>query len=574
LSRKRLFILFFIALFCFSSRVFAVTPPASQQASGQEGLNEQQERDRKLREKVEQPLPKIENQVIPQPEQPPVVGNQKTLIKAIVVSGNTILRESEINAIVQPFDNKELSVSDMQKVADLITDAYRKKGFITTRAVIPPQKVTNNTLELKVIVGLMGNLEVRGNHYFRKSLFTRRVTLKKGEPFNYNKLRSDLYNINQYPDRNVKATITPGQEPGETDVLFDVKDHLPIHVSFSWDDFGSKYLGRDRYLGTATDNNLLGFDDILTFQYQASEVKDAYRLESFRYLVPVTNNTQVGFYSTRNQITLQNEFKDTMARGKSDIYGGFVNQTLYNQPDLKIVADLGFDYKDVYNFLLGIESSRDLERVAKGGINVDYTDRFLGRNILNDEVDFGIPDIFGGSRAVDPHSSVLGAGGRFTKDVFDLLRLQALPFDSTLLIKGEAQFSGNDLDATEQYQLGGIANVRGFAPGEAVGDSGQTATAELGLPVYGIPKDLRIPFTSTKLYDAFRLAAFYDWGHVALRDPQPGEAKDRTLGSYGCGARLTLPNNFFFRVDAAWPSTGKPSDDRSEHTWMQVTKQF
>ncbi len=97
----------------------------------------------------------------------------------------------------------------------------------------------------------------------------------------------------------------------------------------------------------------MGFDDILTFQYQRLK-RDAYRLESFRYLVPVTNNTQVGFYSTRNQIQLQEQFKDTMARGKSDIYGGFVNQTLDNDPDLKIVADLGFDYKDVYNFLLGV----------------------------------------------------------------------------------------------------------------------------------------------------------------------------------------------------------------------------
>jgi len=212
--------------------------------------------------------------------------------------------------------------------------------------------------------------------------------------------------------------------------------------------------------------------------------------------------------------------------------------------------------------------------VAKGGINIDYSDNFYGRNIINDEIDFGIPDIGGGSRAVDPNSSVLGAGGRFTKDVFDYLRLQSLPFDSTLLLKTEAQFSGNVLDATEEYQLGGISNVRGFAPGEAVGDNGQTATAELGLPVYGIPKDLRIPFTSTKLYDSLRLAAFYDWGHVFLREPQPGEFKDRILDDYGCGLRLTLPQNFFFRIDAAWPVTGQPSDGRNEHTWIQVTKQF
>ena len=574
LLRKRLSILFLIPLLCFSPRVFAAPPPTAQQASGQQALSEQQERERKLREKIEKPLPKVENPAVPENQQPPVVGNQKALINKIVVSVNTILSESVINSIVQPFEGKELTLTDMQKVADLITDAFRKKGFITTRAIIPPQKVVNNTLELKIVVGWMGNMDVRGNHYFKTFLFTRRVTLKKGEPFNYNKLRSDLFNINQYPDRNVKATITPGQEPGQTDVLFDVKDHLPIHVSFSYDNFGSKFLSKNRFLGTATDNNLLGLDDILTFQYQISEKYNAYKLESLRYLVPVTNNTQVGFYSTRNQVELQGQFKATKARGKSDIYGVFVNQTLYNQPDLKIVADLGFDYKNVFNFLSGVESSRDLERVFKTGFNVDYTDNFYGRNIFSDQLSFGIPDIMGGLRAVDSRSSVLGAGGKFTKDVVDYLRLQTLPFDSTLLIKSEAQFASRTLDATEEYQLGGIANVRGFAPGEAVGDNGQSATAELGIPVYGIPKNLKIPFSSAKLYDALRVAAFYDWGHVHLRTSQPGVFKSRILDSYGCGLRVTLPENFFFRVDFAWPVTGQPSDHRGEHTWVQVTKQF
>ena len=572
--RKRLSILFLIPLFCFSPRAFAATPPTSQQASGQTASSEQQERERKLREKIEKPLPKVENAPIVQPQQPPAAGNQKTLIKKIIVGGNTLLPQSEIDSIIKPFEGKELAVADMQKAADLITDAFRKKGFITTRAIIPPQKVLNYTLELKVIVGLMGNLDIRGNHYFKKKLFTERVTLKKGEPFNYYKLRSDLFNINQYPDRNVKAIITPGQEPGETDVLLDVKDHLPIHVSFSFDNFGSKYLGKNRFTGIATDNNLLGFDDILTFQYQISQEHSAYKLESFRYLAPVTNNTQVGIYSTRNQIELQGQFKDTKARGKSAIYGAFINQTLVNDPDLKIVANLGFDYKDIFNFLLGVESSRDIERVAKTSFNVDYTDSFYGRNIVNDDLEVGIPDMWGGNRSVDTRSSVLGSGGKFIKDIFDYLRLQTLPFDSTLLIKGEAQFASRTLDATEQYQLGGIANIRGFAPGEAVGDNGQSATAELGLPVYGIPKNLQVPFSSAKLYDALRLAAFYDWGRVTVRVPQSGQFKDRVLDSYGCGIRLTLPENFFFRVDFAWPVTGKPSDGRNEHTWVQVTKQF
>ena len=571
---KRLLAVLLILIFSFIPKSFSALPSASQQASGQEGLSEQQERERKLQEKVEQPLPKPEEAPVVTPQQPGAVGNEKTLIKTIVVTGNTILPQSQIDSITAPFENTEMSVTDMQKVADLITDAFRKNGFITTRAIIPPQKVVNNTLDLQVIVGLMGNLDVRGNRYFKKGLFIKRVTLKKGEPFNYNALRSDLYNINQYPDRNVKATITPGQEPGQTDILLDVKDQLPIHVGMSYDNFGSLYLGKHRFTGSVTDDNLLGLDDILTFQYQFSGIHDAYKLESFRYLLPVSTNTQVGFYSTRNQYVLQEQFKDTLARGKADIYGTFVNQTFYNQPDLKIVGNLGFDYKNVYNFLLGLESSRDLERVFKTGLNVDYTDYLMGRNIINDEIDEGAPGIMGGSIAEDPNSSVLGAGGKFTKDVLDYLRLQSLPFDSTLLLKSEAQFSSRTLNATEQYQLGGIANVRGFAPGEAVGDSGQTFTSEFGFPIYGMPKGIDLPFTHDNLYDALRLAAFYDWGHVNIRAPQPGEIKDRILDSYGCGARLTLPQNFSVRLDLAWPVTGQPSDSRHEYTWLQVTKQF
>lgn len=568
---KRLFIFFLISLFSFSPRIFAAIPPVSQQASGQEGLSEQQERERQLNEKVQQPLPKVENAPVA-PTQPQAANNAKTLITKIIVTGNTILPPSEINSIIKPFEGKELTVTDMQKVADLITDAFRKKGFITTRAIIPPQKVVNNTLVLNVVLGLMGELDVRGNHYFRKSLFTKRVTLKKGEPFNYNKLRSDLYNINQYPDRNVKTVLTPGQNPGETDVLFNVKDQLPIHVGFSYDTFGSRYLERAHYSGTATDDNLLGFDDILTFQYQQAE-REAYKLESIRYLVPLTNTTQFGIYSTRNQIQLQKEFRPLDDRGKSDVYGGFVNQTLYNEPELKIVASLGFDYKDVFNFILGSESSRDLERVAKASFNVDYTDGFNGRNIFNNEIDNGIPDIMGGSMGVDPNSSVPGAGDKFTKDVVDYLRLQRLPLDSTLLLKAEGQFASHVLNATEQFQLGGINNVRGFDPGTAVGDNGQSATAELGFPVYGIPKDLQIPYSTAKLYDALRLATFFDWGHVTSREPA-GLPKQETLNSYGCGVRVTLPEDFFFRVDFSWPVTALPGSNRDEHTLLQVSKQF
>ncbi len=567
------FIICFLGLFCFSVQVFAIVP-TSQQASGQEGLKEQQERERRLRQRIERPLPQIDKeQAVAVVKEAPSITSQKVLVKKIVVTGNILLAQAEIDRIIHPFEGKELAVAQMQRIADFLTDAFRQKGFITTRALIPPQKIANDVLEIKIVTGFLGEVAVQGNKYFNKSLFTKRLTIKKGEPFNYNELRSNLFTINQYPDRNVKAVLIPGQSQGETDLLLEVKDRFPAHVGMSYDNFGSKYLGRSRYLGTLTHNNLFGFDDILTLQYQQSEAK-AYRLQSARYLLPVTNKTQVGVYSTHHQVRLQREFKDLNARGKSKVYGIFVNHAFLSEPDLRITGNLGFDYKNVYNFILDLENSRDIERVTKLGGNIDYMDPFGGRNIINNEINFGIPNIMGANRSVDSRSSVVGSGGRFTKDIIDYLRLQSLPFDTSLFFKFEAQFASRILNATEQYQLGGISNVRGFAPGEAVGDSGETVTAEYALPFYPIPRHVKVPFSSVRLYDALKLAVFYDWGHVSLRNPQAGESKQRTLDSYGWGLRFNLPENFFVRIDMAWALAGRPSDDHGQHTWFQITKEF
>jgi len=210
---------------------------------------------------------------------------------------------------------------------------------------------------------------------------------------------------------------------------------------------------------------------------------------------------------------------------------------------------------------------------VKVGLNADGADNYNGRNIINNDIAFGIPNFMGGLDDVDSRSSRVGAGGKFTKDVLDVLRLQGLPGDTSLLLKAQAQFASTILPAIEQYQLGGISNVRGFAPGEAVGDNGQTFTAEYSLPLYFLPRNGRVPFSKATWYDALRLAAFYDWGHVTLRNPQAGEPKNRSLGSIGCGLRMNLPENFSLRLDLAWAVQGRSSDGGSQ-LWFQVTKVF
>lgn len=575
---KKLYIIFLLVSFItvvtlmLSKTCYSQTIPSAQEASGQESLRQQEETDKKLRENLESKpkTPAIEEEA-PIEEQP-LPDTQKILINKIDVSGYKILSQYQIDQITTSFLNKEYDLKGMQTIAQAITSVYRKKGYITSRAVLPPQRIENNTLVINIVEGKTGNIEVRGNHFFSSALIKKYVQTKEGEIFNYGVLQSSLIKINEYRDRKVKAVLTPGKETGKTDIILNVEDKLPIHLGFSYDNFGSKYIEKHRYQSTLTHNNLLGHDDILSFQYQKSDA-NAYYLTAFRYLYPVTTKTKVGFYYGRSYTELRKEYIDLKVRGKSKIFDLFLTRDVIKSDTLSLQLNTGFTYKDVFNFQFDNESSRDRLRIAKIGLNADKADKF-GRTIFNNQLYQGLPDVMGGLQDKDKHASRIGAGGKFTKNVIDLVRLQKLPFDTTFLFKNQFQFASRTLPATEQFQVGGIVNVRGYAPGESSGDNGQTMTGEFNFPLYGVPKNIEIPFLKTKLYDAFKIAAFYDWGRTELRHPSTGERKDDTLRSAGVGLRLNLPNDFSARVDTAWNLDRLPSDENHVHTWLQIRKNF
>ena len=512
-------------LFFLSSSMVLASVPTSLQESGQEALRQIQDDNKdinqKLEEKKKESDSSSESEAFNANHYP---NTPKVFIKKIVVINNKILSPDEINKIIIAFERSSLGVRDMHKVAYLLTETCRQKGFVTFRAILPPQHISDNTIIIEIREGLMGETIVKGNRYFKKSFYQKNITLKKGERLNYNRLQQDVSLLNQSQDRHVKLVMVPGQEIHQTDVILNVKDSLPVHAEFSYDNYSSKYIGQNGFTGILRDDNLLGFGDSLTLEYQGTNAA-LEELNLLRYLLPVTNITDIGVFAASNKLELNGQFEDLMARGKSRLYGFFINHKLITRQDFKIVLNSGFDYKDVYNFLDGQTTSQDRLRIIKTGFNVDYTDQLCGRNIFNNEIDSGIPGIMGGLRSVDPRASTVGAGGEFEKDLIDFIRLQRLIWGSTLLIKSQVQFSSTVLPAVEQYQLGGPTNVRGFIAGEAVGDSGQSVTSEFNFPLYGIPRSIRVPFTNSHFYNNVKVAAFYDWGHVTLRDPQAGESR-------------------------------------------------
>jgi len=495
----------------------------------------------------------------------------KVLIQKINVEGITILSNDEVRRIVAPFEGRELSLKEAQKIANMLSEEYRKKGYLTSRAYIPSQKIEGGVLLIRAIEGKVGSVEVRGNKYFSTKLLKGKLNLKPGEYFDYSKMQKALIAINELPDRSARVVLVPGAERGTTDVVMDVKDSLPVHVGFGYDNFGAREIEKDRYAMTLEHNNLTGHDDKAFFKFQRSE-SDYMELQQFRYSIPVNATLEVGGYAVQSELESGKEFEDLESRGKAKLAGLFFSKALIQGQNLDLTLNGGYDHKDIVNFLYGEKQSRDELRVFKVGMDLDTTDSF-GRNILNAEFDQGFADIFGGMEDKDPESSRVGAGAQFSKGLFNFYRLQPMPFSTLLLWKNSAQYSNHNLVEAERFQVGGAVSVRGYAPGEFAGDRGYFSSLELTLPLYGLSKHVKVPFCQEKLYDAWKLVTFWDFGYVANNRTEIGEDKDTTVKGYGFGTHFNV-KDLVVSLEIGYPIGNISSDGDHAHPWVEVTYKF
>ena len=149
------------------------------QTAGQyERLERDLETEKELRQRIEEKptapdIEKEEEVVAPEKE------GDRVFIKEIKVVGVTIFSEDEIRSITSDFENRELSLREIYKIANLITDLYRKNGYVTSRAYIPPQPLSKGTLEIRVLEGKMGNLEIKNNKYFSSKLLEGKIRIEK-----------------------------------------------------------------------------------------------------------------------------------------------------------------------------------------------------------------------------------------------------------------------------------------------------------------------------------------------------------------------------------------------------------
>ena len=138
-------------------------------------------------------------------------------LKRIVTDESAVLTDAELDAIIKPYQGQQVQLSDIYAIVEKINALYTEKGYVTCRAFLPPQTITDGTVKLLLVEGRTGNTFVNGNKYTKTKYITNRLHLAAGEIANVKQLNKDVLLFDATNSTQLRIVMKAGTEPGTTD---------------------------------------------------------------------------------------------------------------------------------------------------------------------------------------------------------------------------------------------------------------------------------------------------------------------------------------------------------------------
>ena len=290
----------------------------------------------------------------PTPSPSPELPSTPFSIQKIEVLGSTILKPEEIERLTRPLEGRSVTLQELRALADKITEIYLDRGYITSRAILPPQTLTGGLVKIQIIEGRLATVQIEGNKHLKASYISSRIRLGASVPLNPSKLEDQLRLLRLDPLlENVEASLRAGEKEGESVLIVRIVEANPFGVSFSIDNYSPPSVGSERAGLYLRYRNLTGFGDELSGTYYKA-LGDSDVLD-FNYRIPVNamNGTlQLRVAPNRNGIVLA-PFDEFGISGKSQLYEISFRQPLTRSPIQEFAVSLGFSYQTNQTFLKG-----------------------------------------------------------------------------------------------------------------------------------------------------------------------------------------------------------------------------
>ena len=440
-----------------------------------------------------QPPPSPTLPIVPLPPEGEVQrqpGTVRVFVRDVMVTGNTVFSDEEINEVTAPFKNRTLVTEDLERLRLSLTLLYINKGYLTSGAIIPDQDVAAGVIAVHIIEGKLSRINVEGNRWFRSSYLHDRLELGSQTPVQLQPLQEQLQILQQ--DRRVErinAELRPGDERGESILNVRVEDRQPFHASMEVNNYQTPLVGEIRGIGTLSHDNLTGNGDVLSVSYGQSS--GAFPIVDASYVLPLNRygTTFSPYYRRYDFKLIEQPFSPLNMKTDTEIIGMNLRQPVYRSVSDEVALSIIGEHLFTQSFVFGNQPINLFPGFQNGAATVSalrFAQEWTHRTVdtvmaLRSRFSVGI-NVLGAtinSNSDTPDGQFFSWLGQFQgiKQFGDnLLGMQ-------LLGHMDLQLTNSPLFPLEQVSLGGRYTVRGYREVSTLRDNAFIASVETRFPL-------------------------------------------------------------------------------------------
>ena len=510
----------------------------------------------------------------------PASATLKVNVTAFRVSGNTVIKEDALLAALAGSVGKTLDFDGLNDAATVVQRLYRERGYFLAVAFLPAQQIQNGVVEISVLEGSVGKVtldvppKVRMHPSLPRGILD--AYIKPGALITETGLERPLLLINDLAGVNVASALGPSKDKvGAADVTVKLQEDAKIVTGYvDMDNSGNRFTGQNRAGVSINFNDLAGYGDLFSVRGFASD--ERMNFGRFAYVIPVGYwGTRVGLSYTAFDYRLAQEFTNLSAHGEGQVSTVYALHPFLRTRNANFLMQAAYETKLLQDYVDSVKSyEKRAIKTGKLGAIGDFRDGMLGGGFNSYSLNYTAGKLFLGPDVVLKADQTTGTGlftdGNFAKTNAEYKRLQRITGDLNVLLSYSGQYASKNLASAEKFTLGGPNGVRAYPTGEATGDSGYLATAELR---YIVPK--------FKVFQGdVTVAAFYDLGNVQTTERAllTNMSNMRGLAGYGLGLDLGREGHFLVKTSFAWRAEDQaPSSDTSRRiprVWAQAIKWF
>lgn len=539
---------------CFFALTFVAMNVASQSFGQTPNIGDalRQTEPPKTSTRSTQELPIQTNQ--PQGEMPKADGEETIFVNRFVFTDNKSIASDQLEEITAKFLNKDLSLSQIQFVADIVTQYYRQNGYFLARAILPPQDVVDGVVTVKLIEGTLGELRTTNNSLVKDSVVEDVMgAIGKDSSLNLYSLERRLLIVNNLPGATIKdAQVSAGQRPETTDLVVTIDKAPRINGFVVADNYGSNYIGRHRLSAGVDINSPFGLGDKISLGGLISEGQylKNYRASYSSLLPPSGLTGQIS--ASRTSYELGDSFDSLDAVGTADIYEAGISYPFIFTRDFILTGGLGFAHKDLQDEIHSTSTSvpKSINSISPN-IGVSFKNNMLGfegHSTLDASITIGHLDI------EESTAAALDASGARTEGDFVKTNFHGIhqiqfnkDWSASFSLAGQNAY-GKNLDGVEDMSIAGMSGVRAYPSDEFSAENAYVASTEF---LYALP--------TTQPDLSLRMGPFADIGYAHVEN-KIGANSSRTLSDIGVGAYASC-ENFFFNAKLAHAMTSEAESD-------------